>query len=586
MNDRMVAIGIVVVALTFPSFTWAEQSQDPAKTHDRTTSETSSPGDTPLHRAARSGNHSIIDILVSQGARVSRPNGDGSTPLHVAAEHGHTSVVERLIANGASVNKRDFRGRTPLYRAAGSGHLAVVETLLKHDAWIDARTEGGKVDSGRTPLHAATTHGHAAVVEALLKRNAKITIDEDGLTPLHIAADAGNGPIVKLLLEGGANATVEDRIGLTPLHRASRKGSVDVVALLLDKGAAIDYRIADGATPLYFAIGGGHLEVAKLLVAKGANINMRDPRGHSMLHIAASSGNKETTQYLINQGAEINAKNKYGKTALDLAAAEGHSAITELLQQASQDVSWWQQVINAYASVVEEIPTEAVSASFGASIQGIQEAKLVAPSLDAMPELMAKLKQRASSTNQRATTGQITARDLFLKIPVGVRLAGEKAALEYLENHDLSHVQSVKGFPTLAAIPKNIVFELQEWNRARGSKNMGFLDKLKVHGHNAGTSLATRPDVIVTTMMKGGAIGVLLELPVTAIVETQSVRDGRKDVWRGEPRCRETGQCRRAGQHCDGWRVGYGKRTGFHGGCSGVGAARGGRRNGIRLGIE
>ena len=526
----MVVIGIVVVALVFPSLTWAERSHNQGKTPDRATSETSNRGDTPLHRAARSGTHSIIDILVNQGARVNRPNGDGSTPLHVAAEHGHTSVADRLIANGAEVNKRDFRGRTPLYRAAGSGHLAVVETLLKHNAWIDARTEGGKVDAGRTPLHVATIHGHAAVVEALLKGNAKITIDEDGLTPLHIAADAGNGTIVKLLLEGGATATVEDRIGLTPLHRASRKGSVDVVALLLDKGAAIDYRIADGATPLYFAIGGGHLEVAKLLVAKGANINMRDPRGHSMLHIAASSGNKETTQYLINQGAEINAKNMYGKTALDLATAEGHTVITELLQQASQDVSWWQQGIDAYASVVEGIPTEAVSAAFGASIQGILEAKAVVPSLDAMPELRAKLNQLASGANQRAPTGQITARDLFLKIPAGVRLKGEKAALEYLEKekHELSHVRSVKNSPALAAIPKNLLFEPRDRNRARGPKDMGLLDKLKAHGHNDLRSLKAHSGVIVTTMMKGGAIGVLLEIPVTAIVETQSVRDGRK----------------------------------------------------------
>jgi len=173
------------------------------------------------------------------------------------------------------------------------------------------------------------------------------------------------------------------------------------------------------------------------------------------------------------------------------------------------EVSWWQPALSAAHELAARMRSKAGD-------------------MADMAIAWDKLKKRASDANQRAPGGGLTARDLFLKIPSGVWRAGEKMVLEYLDNRDLSHERSVKHHPELAADPKNLDFELRKWNRARGPNDMRLLEKLRVHIHNAGASLKAARVVSLTKIAKGGVIGVLLELPVTATVEALKVADGQK----------------------------------------------------------
>ena len=180
-------------------------------------------------------------------------------------------------------------------------------------------------------------------------------------------------------------------------------------------------------------------------------------------------------------------------------------------QPLPETVGWWEWAVTAAH----------------ASIASVRSAK-IAPVLNEMPEVAAKLNQRASHINQRATTGNIKGEQLFLKIPGGVRLAGQGVTLEYLDKHHVSHVRSVKHHPELAAQPANLVFEPQNWNLARGSNDMTLVDKFKVRIHNVGASMAGAGKIIRITVAKGGAIGALIELPVTTTVETLHVINQRK----------------------------------------------------------
>ena len=75
-----------------------------------------------------------------------------------------------------------------------------------------------------------------------------------------------------------------------------------------------------------------------------------------------------------------------------------------------------------------------------------------------------------------------------------------------------------------------MVFELQKSNLARGSNDMKRFEKLKVRLHNVAASIAGVRRIVLTTVAKGGAIGVLVELPVTTAVETLHVVNQRKTV--------------------------------------------------------
>ena len=156
------------------------------------------------------------------------------------------------------------------------------------------------------------------------------------------------------------------------------------------------------------------------------------------------------------------------------------------------------------------------------------EAELVPARLSDLPEVLTSLKQRAAAVNWRASVGRVTAEDLYRKIPVGVRLAGEKAVLDFLDVHDVSHIRSVSGHPELAASTGNVVFEPRRWNQGRGPRDMGSLDKLRVWTHNAHVGWGAARPLILTNFAKSSIIAALVELPVSAFVETQHVVNGRK----------------------------------------------------------
>jgi len=54
--------------------------------------------------------------------------------LHWAVRSGNISIVNLLITKGVDVNAKDKRGRTPLQLAEQNGYTEIVELLRKHGA--------------------------------------------------------------------------------------------------------------------------------------------------------------------------------------------------------------------------------------------------------------------------------------------------------------------------------------------------------------------------------------------------------------------------------------------------------------------
>lgn len=97
----------------------------------------------PLVYASRGdygGNPSHIKELLDLGAKVNVQNHKGESALHCASKAGVVSVVEILISHGAKVDLKDNQGLTPLQHAlrstikSRSKRSSVVQTLLRHEA--------------------------------------------------------------------------------------------------------------------------------------------------------------------------------------------------------------------------------------------------------------------------------------------------------------------------------------------------------------------------------------------------------------------------------------------------------------------
>ncbi|KAK8255637.1 ankyrin repeat-containing domain protein [Phyllosticta capitalensis] len=192
-------------------------------------------GYTSLHRAAEYGNLESCEALVNHCADLelkTRANWQ-ATPLQLAAWFKHVSVVNFLLSRGAKINERDENGRTSLHNAAKKGLLTICEVLLQHDAAMDLKDKKKK-----TPLFLAIQNGHSDVVKLLLKHGVDPNRRWGTSFALHIAARYGDIDVLKVLVENGANLDMETTNGSNAVSGAAYEGKVDAVRFLLEKGAS------------------------------------------------------------------------------------------------------------------------------------------------------------------------------------------------------------------------------------------------------------------------------------------------------------------------------------------------------------
>lgn len=104
-----------------------------------------------LHWAAREGQLSVVDLLISRGARVNATNLGDDTALHLAAAHGHFEVVQYLLTNyRLAVDAANEHGNTPLHYACFWNYQDIAELLIKHGANLMQENK-----YGTTPLEIA-----------------------------------------------------------------------------------------------------------------------------------------------------------------------------------------------------------------------------------------------------------------------------------------------------------------------------------------------------------------------------------------------------------------------------------------------
>jgi ankyrin repeat protein len=308
-----------------------------------------SDGRTAFWYAVHEGNHDLVDLLVSRGAKVSDFHlaafkGDlirvkrfleqgtdigtkdgqvGWTPLHWAACSDTTKVAEFLLAKGADVNAEEGadvnaegqRGRNPLHLAVTNKKVEVAELLVSHGADIHAEARWWS-----TPLNIAVGNGDTAMVEMLAK-NAGYT-DAQRWIPLHVSVSTGDQDEVEKLLSQGVDVNVADDYSrYTALHWAAINGHKELVKMLIAKGANINAKGGVfGATPIQYAADGNHREVVDILIAKGADIHAGDERwGATALHYWAWGGQVDMMSFLLERGWDIVAKGSNGGTPLGLA---------------------------------------------------------------------------------------------------------------------------------------------------------------------------------------------------------------------------------------------------------------------------
>ncbi|KAJ0069783.1 hypothetical protein NL108_014337, partial [Boleophthalmus pectinirostris] len=229
---------------------------------------------TAMHEAAMTGYAHIMELLLSNGGKVTDTDQHGVTPLGIAAEYSRAEVLEILIKNGADVNAQAPNGDSVLYDATGSGNPDCVNILLEHGANPNMHNL-----SFQLPIHKAAYEGHYLALRTLMPLTTRRALRLAGQSPVHSAADGGHAHCLELLLQNGydVNALLAPHVSenygdmrRSPLYFAVCNGDRTCTELLLNSGAQPDL---DPLSCLLVAVRSGRYEIVKLLLAAKADVN-------------------------------------------------------------------------------------------------------------------------------------------------------------------------------------------------------------------------------------------------------------------------------------------------------------------------
>jgi uncharacterized protein len=145
--------------------------------------------------------------LIRQGADVNAKDETVQSAYLIATSEvgDDPRLLELTLSNGARVNDKDSFNGTGLIRAAERGHPRIVRRLLR--AGID-RDHVNRL--GWTALHEAIVlgdggHAHVETVRALVEGGVDVDLaDGDGVRPLRLAEQRGHTRIAEILRRAGA----------------------------------------------------------------------------------------------------------------------------------------------------------------------------------------------------------------------------------------------------------------------------------------------------------------------------------------------------------------------------------------------
>lgn len=131
----------------------------------------------------------IIQLMIDNGADISKVAEDGNMALHYVVMNPHLDVVEFLLDHADfDIDCKGAAGFSALHFVASEGSPDVCELLLRRGAAVDATTDLG--DTALTLAVQRTDFEVSRIVEVLLEYGASLTDEHWGWNVLGIAAES------------------------------------------------------------------------------------------------------------------------------------------------------------------------------------------------------------------------------------------------------------------------------------------------------------------------------------------------------------------------------------------------------------
>lgn len=286
----------------------------------------------PLCIAAKAGCEPAVRALIDAGADVDGPRGADITPLELAFEASHHSIVRLLIEEGA--------------RGGYEGMVYVIDSSDRklHDLWMERIFfEDDWYIIFNAVVHIAQAEKYDLYDMLYEKIRSKLEEGEDKSDSKHglsllaakmkkfsselndilwecTADDSGRG--LELILNSLTGCHVEQQV----------RRILGEVFLEMTRSPPRELPKVDESSPiLHLLVSQNAPSALSVFLDLGADTKVTDEQDNTALHIAASRNRIACARLLLQHGIEVEAENALGQTALHVADQHEYRAFVELV---------------------------------------------------------------------------------------------------------------------------------------------------------------------------------------------------------------------------------------------------------------
>jgi ankyrin repeat protein len=286
----------------------------------------SSAGNSPLHTLLDNRLHycgvegyclQVIQILVDEGCKFDATNAHDLTPLYLAVRNHSPTVIEYLLSMGARI--QDDAIHTYL-QSSTEVNPSVIRMMLQHGADAKSLSRTGNnalhelldVQQWRISEPDACLETIQILVDAGCAFDAP---DMEGITPLHFAAGWQSSSIIQYFVDKGS------RFQHNAIHAVIRRSFLDridpaVIQVMLLHGADANSLSSTGNNPLHILLQqersdseqweeGPCLQVTRTLVDAGCDFDAPNIDMITPLYLAIKRRFLSVIQYLLDKGAHF-----------------------------------------------------------------------------------------------------------------------------------------------------------------------------------------------------------------------------------------------------------------------------------------
>ncbi|EEE69489.1 hypothetical protein OsJ_28916 [Oryza sativa Japonica Group] len=265
-------------------------------------------GDTALHVVATHGDgHNYlkcVDTICAKGKHLLfKPNNKDDTPLHCAARAGNHEMVNKLIGLAIGPSRREESVDSIANNLILRSDNLSTETFLSDDVRVaDNLTVGDSISISEDNVHRG--------VEYLRMEN------DSNETALHAAIRIGHSPIVTELLTYDSELALFPQEGTSPLYLAILLKQFDIARTLyqMSRQNILSYSGPSGQNALHVAVlrsRVGEKRTIEIFVQKyPSSAGLRDKRGRTFLHVAVENrrvnSTEEMVRFVLTQAGAMN----------------------------------------------------------------------------------------------------------------------------------------------------------------------------------------------------------------------------------------------------------------------------------------